>query len=215
MSTPSSFRIAVLSITVLVGACTYGEAEERASFQNFRVKPKSNVVATIVKYEKYRPATGLSTFPDGGVSRMLAQRADIYVLDVSARTILRRVELPGPAQHRLSFSPWVLGWSGDDLFLQITGCPGRDGSECWGPLVQKSIFRLSPNGQLSAVPAAPLMGSGAYESDESYLDASFYFEDARHPNYATGYVKVARQRGGPYVPVFRWSESRLTPITPQ
>ena len=113
----------VLAAVVLV-ACTYGPTEDHLTVQNVALKPDATLLAVVVKYERYRQATGLAAFPDGGVPRMLEQRADLYVIDLRIRMEVYRGEIPAPPNRRLAFSPWLVGWAGDHVYFKITGCEG-------------------------------------------------------------------------------------------
>ena len=145
-------RLNPILATALLAACTYAAPEDHVTVQNLAINPDGSRLAVVVKYERYRVATGLAAFPDGGVPRVLIQRADFYVVDLQSRALVYSGELPAPSAHRLSFSPWLIGWDGDTVYFKVTGCPGKPGDECWGPLVQTSMFTLSPPGTIA--PAA-------------------------------------------------------------
>lgn len=152
-------------------ACTYGPAQDDVKVQNVALKPDGSRVAAIVKYERLRPATGLTAFPDGGRPRLLIQRADLYVVDLRSRTLLYRGEFPAAASQRLGFGAWLNGWDGDMLYVTLSGCPDSFSGECYGPLVRKSVFTLSPAGRIapgSGSPAAVLTSSRRHQSE--YLD---------------------------------------------
>lgn len=154
-----------------VAACTYGPEQDHVNVQNVALAPDGSRVAVIVKYERHRPATGLTAFPDGGVPRVLIQRADLYVVDLRSRTLVYGGELPAPADHRVSFNPWLIGWDGDMLYFTVIGCPGSPGDECYGPLVQRSVFTLSPAGRIApgSVSAIPVLTTSRRHASE-YLD---------------------------------------------
>ena len=194
-------NLLLILATFLLAACTYGPAQDYVTVENLAINPDGSRLAVVVKYERYRVATGLAAFPDGGVPRVLAQRADLYVVDLRSRTLLYSGGLPAPATHRLSFNPWLIGWDGDTLYFQITGCPGSPGDECWGPLVQRSVFSLSPQGQIGLAvlsSRAPKLAS-SINRDGDYLSVG---------TEAYG-VSITRTLGGPWLPLMRFVGEHL------
>lgn len=140
-----------------LSACTYGPAEDRVKVNNVALKPDGSLAAVVVRYERSRPATGLSAFPDGGTSRVLLQRVDFYVVSVDKRALLYRSELtPHPGQ-RVAFEPWLLGWAGETVYLQIQGCPGTPGDECHGPLRTTSLYSWVPGAALADATTRPVV----------------------------------------------------------
>jgi hypothetical protein len=68
-----------------------------------------------------------------------------------------RGELPAGSDQKASFSPWLIGWAGDDVYLEITGCPGDSGDPCYGPLRRRAQYRWSPTGGLAEAQGAPAL----------------------------------------------------------
>jgi hypothetical protein len=163
---PFAFRCLLLA-AVLTTGCTYGTPEDHVNVQNVALRPDGTRIAVIVRYRRTRPPTGLSAFPDGGVARVLAQRADLYVVDLRSRTLAYRGEVPAPPDHSVSFSPWLMGWEGDTVYFKITGCPGSPGAECYGPLVRTSVYALSATGQLARARSLPTPVLVSTRSDAS------------------------------------------------
>jgi hypothetical protein len=188
------------SLSLLLAACTYGPPEDHVSVENVAVKPDASLAAAIVKYERYRPAAGLAAFPDGGVPAMLIQRADVYIVALPSGKIRVRESVAAPPVHELAFSPWLIGWEGDTLYLSITGCPGRPGGECYGPRVRTSTYSISPAGRLAPdrAPSRPVLRS-ALDADGGYLSVA-----------AERYgVSVTRQRGGSRTPLLQFTGVEL------
>ena len=191
--------------SVLTVACTYGPAEDHVTVQNVSLKPDATLLAVIVKYERYRQATGLAAFPDGGVPLTLEQRANLYVIDLRSRSELYRGELPAPKNRRLSFNPWLVGWASDLVYFKITGCEGSPGSECYGPLVGTSLFTLSPVGQITPVVALPsLVLIGTLNNPTHYISAGV-------EPYG---VSISTQFGAHRVPLLRFAGVHLE-VVPQ
>lgn len=55
------------TIFVLVSGCSYAQQEERASIENVSVRPETMQFSIAVSYEKFRPASGINAFPNGGI----------------------------------------------------------------------------------------------------------------------------------------------------
>lgn len=127
---PRRWSIRMTAVILAVSGCTYGPPEEHVAVQNVVVAPDGSRLAAIVKYERYRPPTGLTAFPDGGVPLELELRADLYIASPDSGQVLARAELPAEPGQRVSFAPWALGWAGETVFVKATGCPGRRGDSC-------------------------------------------------------------------------------------
>jgi hypothetical protein len=129
----------------------------------------SRYLAAAVSFERYRLPTGLSAFPDGGVRKLLEQRADLYIVDLVNREIVLEANVAPPERLRSSFSPWITGWSGTRVYMQITGCPESALRGC-GPTDRgKSIYAAEVGGRLEAVnrddgkrPLAKISGASSY-----------------------------------------------------
>lgn len=198
-----SAAVTILAMATL--GCTYGPAEDLLLVQNVALRSDGRVLATIVKYERYRPATGLAAFPDGGVPRVIEQRADLYILDLETNSLLFQGSIPAPANRRVSFSPWLIGWVNDRVYFKITGCSGSPGSECYGSLVGTSYFTLSQDGAIEAS-AAP-----ASIAPQSSVNDGSKFVSAGAESYG---VSVRFERGAALSPVLRFAGTHLEPVRP-
>lgn len=199
-------RSATVTIFAMVTlGCTYGPAVDLAVVQNVALRSDGRVLAAIVKYERSQSATGLAAFPDGGVPRMLEQRADLYVFDLETKSMLFQGSMPAPPNRRVSFSPWLIGWANDRVYFQITGCSGSPGSECHGPLVGTSLFALSQDGTIvtSAAPTSITLHSSVID------DTTFVAVGTE--SYG---VSVRYERGATRSPVLRFAGARLEPVQP-
>jgi hypothetical protein len=116
-------------------------------------------------------------------------------------------EVPAPSIHRLSFSPWLIGWDGDMLFFKITGCPGSPGDECYGPLVQASVFSLSPRGNI----APALLGFPPPKLMSSIDHVGNYVSVGAEP-YG---VSIARALGAARIPLMRFAGVHLEVVPTQ
>lgn len=183
--------------------CTYGPAEDLVLVQNVALRSDGRVLAAIVKFERSRPATGLAAFPDGGVPRLLEQRADLYIFDLETKTMLFQRSIAAPANRRVSFNPWLIGWANDRVYFKITGCSGSPGSECYGPLVGTSVFTLSQDGAIvaSAAPASVTLQSKVFDATK--------FVSVGTESYG---VSVRYGRGAARSPVLRFAGAHLEPV---
>jgi hypothetical protein len=196
--------LAAIVAMALLG-CTYGPAEEVVHVQNVALRPDGRMLAAIVKYERTQPPTGLTAFPDGGVRRVLEQRADLYLLDLETMSLLFQGGIPAPPEHHVAFSPWLVGWADDRVYFHIRGCAGAPGAECHGALVGTSVFTLSPDSAIvaTAAPASVVLKSAVGEA-EHFVSAGTESDG----------VSVGYGRGAPRVPVLRFAGARLEPVRP-
>ena len=168
---------------------------------NVALKPDGSLAAVVVRYERSRPATGLSAFPDGGTSRVLLQRADFYVVSVKPRGLLHRSELTPHPNQRVSFEPHLLGWAGEAVYLQIQGCPGTPGDECYGPLRTTSLYSWVPGAAVADATTKPVV-SLMSRIDHS---PSGFLEITREP-YGVG---IRTRIGAAATPLLRFNGVRL------
>ena len=195
-----------LSVTLFAAAisscaCTYGEPEVHLRVQNVALSADGELLAAVVKYERDRPPTGLSTFPDGGRPKTLHQRADVYVVDLVRRAVVFEGSVTAPESRRLSFSPWLVGWVGRRAYFKITGCPDSFSSECYGKLVGESIYSLSPGGAITESATS----KGALLVDK--IDAISNYAYAGAEAYG---VSFTRERGASREPLLQFAGERLT-----
>lgn len=200
---PAVPRRLASALLLLLAACTYGSPQDHLSVQNVALKPDGSRLAVVVRFERSRSPTGLAAFPDGGVRKVLEQRADLYVVSLPQRTLLARHTLSAPEIHRVSFNPWLMGWEGDELLLRITGCPPAPGNECYGPLVKASVFAISAEGRVApdTAPRRPALIS-------SINSASAYVSVGVEP-YG---VSIANQPGQARTPLMQFSGQDLQPV---
>lgn len=199
-------RTAAVTIFAMVTlGCTYGPTDDLVAVQNVALRSDGRVLAAIVKYERSRSATGLAAFPDGGVPRVLEQRADLYIFDLETKSMLFQGSIPAPLNRRVSFSPWLIGWANDRVYFQITGCSGSPGSECHGPLFGTSIFTLSQDGTIvaSAAPASITLQSTVFDATK--------FVSVGKESYG---VSVRYERGAIRSPALRFAGAYLEPVQP-
>lgn len=134
--------------------CTYGPEEGRATLPQVVPLGDSYRALVVVEHERFRPPTGLSTFPDGGRRRHLARRARVVLIHARERTAEPFPWQAAPDSVWESFHLGVRGVEGDTVaYLAMTGCPR--GGQCPPGLRATLAFRLSTAGGLRRIPDLP------------------------------------------------------------
>ena len=193
--------VTLFAVAISSCACTYGEPEVHVSVQNVALSADGELLAAVVKYQRYRLPTGLATFPDGGRPKVLKQRADLYVVDLASRAVVFHGSVPAPESRRLSFSPWLVGWVGHRTYFKITGCPDSPSSECYGKLVGESLYSLSLGGAITEIATS----EGAVLLDK--INATSNYAYAGIEAYG---VSFTRERGVSRAPLLQFAGERLT-----
>jgi hypothetical protein len=118
-------RLVAVGATLLSAACTYAPPEVRVRTRNVAVSPDGEFLAAMVEYERFRRPTGLAAFPDGGVTKKLEQRADLYVVALGPRSMVFEGSVPVPRDRLGAAGPWLTGWTADHrVFFRATGPTG-------------------------------------------------------------------------------------------
>jgi hypothetical protein len=85
----------LLGVLVLSG-CTYGPVVDRSGVRSAVLLPGGQGVGVAYQILRYRPATGIAAFPDGGIPRYLEDRILIAVLPpYGPPRVLQRLENRG------------------------------------------------------------------------------------------------------------------------
>lgn len=122
-STPAAVAIllGVLSLIALIPACTYGPVQEHVWIENADEHFNTHTFAVALNWRRFRAPTGLSTFPDGGTTQVLAQAALLYVCDVDSSHARMLARIDRPKELESGFQPWVMGWGSDCFYVKLTG----------------------------------------------------------------------------------------------
>ncbi|MFW6040055.1 MAG: hypothetical protein ACOC9N_03150 [Gemmatimonadota bacterium] len=177
---------------VLLTGCTYGPEQERVWIVDVERRPESRTFVAAVKYQRFRPPTGLSAFPNGGRERVLEQAAVLYRVDVATDDVHRVARIEAPEELRSTFAVHILGWRGERWYFTLSGCPGR---QCNPELRRFRHFLVAPDGTIRPLGARPddLDGSPGMVArapgEDVYMRISSNF----------GSVRVRSKEGGPYV----------------
>jgi hypothetical protein len=147
------FSTTLLGILVLtLGGCTYGDIQERTIIKSVLNKAESRILAVALHYQKFRPPTGISQFPDGGANKMLAQAAIFLIADVDGRTVRELARIEAPKELRTAFDVHIHGWQGERFVVTLSGCPG---DECYGNLQRFQQMAIAPSGQIEHLERLP------------------------------------------------------------
>jgi len=87
----------VLLAALLLAGCSYGPAVDRSGFKSAALLPDGQTLVVAYHVLRYRPATGIAAFPDGGVPRYLDDRIVLATLPVQGGRprVLQRLENRG------------------------------------------------------------------------------------------------------------------------
>jgi hypothetical protein len=140
---------------LLISACTYGPEKDMVSIGNIAAKPQSHELAFTVDYRRIRDATGFAAFPNGGIPKVIAREARVYVCDIDRASIKRIAQVPDFGGIPNPGSVWIHGWLGGFLYFSLNGY-GRDsqgGDDFNRPY--NYVYRVSESGTLTRVDHLP------------------------------------------------------------
>lgn len=144
-------------VTILVvglfSSCSFGPPETRTQITNVRAKPDSHSIAVALKYEKLRKPTGINSFPNGGIPKMLDQKAKIYVCDAETAQVKRVAIIMPEDGVKIGWEPWILGWVGDNLFFKVSGQAGTSLEDIQDS--RPTVYRIDADGRVSQLAEAP------------------------------------------------------------
>lgn len=143
----------VFCLGLASASCTYGPAENRMSVENVRAKPGSQIIAVAVKYTRFSQPTGINTFPNGGVDKVLDRKAHIYLCDVATPELKQLAKFSPPKTFTSSWSVWVLGWREDGLYFKLTGHHGTSVEDLKNPAIM--YFRVDGEGAVEPLQEIP------------------------------------------------------------
>lgn len=202
-------RMALFLTVLSAAACTYGPEQERVRLGQIIRVGDSHQALAVTQYERFRPPTGVTAFPDGGKAQVLERRARLYLVNASERTASLLTEHVAPDSLWESFSLSVRGLVGDTVsYVALTGCP-RNG-QCHSELQNTVTLRVSLSGAavraVADVPAEarlPGVMLARREGEECYVRFS-----------SEGATVTARfEEGASYQPILEVEpDGSLTPI---
>jgi hypothetical protein len=123
-------------------------------------------------------------------------------VDLATRSIVLEESVVPPKNRRESFTPWVVGWIGDRVFMAIPGCP-----ESWNWNVGcdtkrkgRSYYSAQPSGRLEETVAA----EGVVLKDRIVGPSIYASAGAKEYGVSFSYASGARRE-----PLLRFSDGRL------
>lgn len=155
--TRMAMRATVLMIPlVALMGCSYGEVQTRANIDHAVAKPGTHFLALAVNFSRVQEPTGvLNTFPNGGVPRVVAHEARIYVVDVDRQLVTlaaRMADFAGIPQPK---AVRVEGWQDDALYFSLIGYGGdaRTGDDLSDP--RRRMYVVDASGRVERIDALP------------------------------------------------------------
>lgn len=196
----------LLAVALSVAGCTYGPPEERHRVASAFRLPDTHRVLVAVSHVRYRPPTGLSRYPNGGIPRYLRKRVVVYAGDVSVSRLTTLDTLPAPRSVWQGLDVDFVGWDGRHAYLQLHGCPAeRDG--CFERSGDSTVsvsrgvhFRVRPGARPERVDAVP---EGAGLPGFSLAPMADERNYARVRSRLTEGVEARTEPDGPYRLVYR------------
>ena len=137
----------VLIGSALMAACTHGPPYVEARIENVRAKPGAHLFAVSVKVQQLRAPTGINRFPNGGVSKVLDEKAELYVYNLDTHDVKCVASLSPPDSMNTSWQPWILGWVNDTLFVKLTGQAGTTAKDF--QTLNTVVYQIDADGDVS------------------------------------------------------------------
>jgi len=144
---------AFLLVSMLLASCTYSPPRIYTNIENVRAQAGSHIIAVSVTYQLLRDPTGINTFPNGGVPKLLDEKAKIYLCDVDTLEIRRVASISPSSSVKSTWQPWILGWANGSLFFQVMGRSGTRLKDFQN--LNTVIYQVDPDGKLSEAKEAP------------------------------------------------------------
>ena len=145
-----------IALVAAISACGYGPETVAVKVENARAKKGAYTFAVATDYKIVSQPTGaINTFPNGGVPRVSAHEARIYVVNLEKQSIKLAAqisdwgEIPRPKQVSIE------GWIGNTLYFTLFGygADGRSGDDLEDP--REVVYRINPWGLVERVDAYP------------------------------------------------------------
>lgn len=130
---------------------------------NHQFSAMDPLVAFAVHAAWVRPPTGISTFPDGGSPRILAEAAAVYTCDTLAQTVRRVWRVDRPTEIRSGFAPGLGPWSPEGLYVSLRGYSTTTSEPS---AFRRTNYRLDPDGRVEPGVVEPERGVATSEPAE-------------------------------------------------
>jgi hypothetical protein len=177
----------------LLTACWHGPEITHHRIEGVARKPNEYTSVAVVYSEVAKPPRGLATFPNGGVSKLVASEFAILLLaplSGGVRVVFRELV---PLEVRNAFSADLVGWKDAAIYLQLSGCPK---AECWGDFVNRIFYLVEESGSVEKVDRVPEAAKFKGQSlapmpgERNYLRLGSNFEEISMIQSAGGTPRV-------------------------
>jgi hypothetical protein len=149
-------RALVVSAVLALAACSYGPERTALRLGNVVAKPQSHQLAVTLEYRRVREPTGaLNTFPNGGIPKVMAREARVYLFDLQRGTAELAAVIPDFGGIPQPKSVWIEGWQADALYFSLFGYgEGRRGGDDHAD-ERRLFFRITADGGVSELGRLP------------------------------------------------------------
>ncbi len=146
----------MLTATLLLASCSYGAARTHVEIHNAAAEPGTHRFAVAVEYRLVRDPTGfLSTFPNGGVPRVLEREARVYMVDIDDEMIVLAAQLADFADIPHPKRVGIRGWENGSVYVTLFGYGGGDWTGDDMSDERRLNYRIAPNGEVEEVGLVP------------------------------------------------------------
>ena len=148
-------RSFLLGVLIALSACTYGPEQSTARITDVSAQPGSHNFAFSVDFQRFRSATGIAAFPNGGIPKVLESEARIYLCRLDAGVIRQLAAVPDYDDIPSGPSVWIEGWKGSDLYFRLHGYErgAYGGDDVDRPI--RYFYHVSEDDVLTRVSALP------------------------------------------------------------
>lgn len=129
--------------TIFMSSCTYGPKQNRGMLDSARRVAETKTFIATTRHTVYQEATGINSFPNGGVSLISKQTLRVYLLNGDTGSINKLLEIEAPKKLKTSFRSAILGFRDNNIYIQLNGCHG---SECYPKLTNYTYYRVALDG---------------------------------------------------------------------
>lgn len=175
-----------IALVAFVSACGYGPETVAVKVENARAKKGTHTFAVATDFKIVSQPTGaINTFPNGGVPRVSAHEARIYVVNLDKQTMRLAAQITDWGEIPRPKQVWVEGWVGNTLYFTLYGYGGdsRSGDDLHDP--RELVFRVTPWGFVEQVEAYP-EGLQAQKNSGKAGDAPFLRLSKGHTDVNAG-----------------------------
>jgi len=145
-------ELLLCSLFGLLTACWYGPAVTHHRIEGVARKPNEYTSVAVVYSQVSKHPRGLATFPNGGVSKLVASELAISLLAPTSGGVKVVFKEQVPLEVRNAFNAHFVGWKDDAIYLQLSGCPK---AECWGDFVNRIFYLVKESGVVGEVGHVP------------------------------------------------------------